>query len=80
MDDCVYIFKANNYSHRFNKRRVLKTHFTMKPDPIQYFVVRRKNMKRSFIPHFRIILLIYLKGVLSPIERVFWECDFKITC
>lgn len=71
IDDAV-IFKANNYSHRFNKRRVLKTHFTMKPDLIQYFVVCRKNMKRSFIPHFRIILLIYLRGCFP-----FWECEFR---
>lgn len=71
IDDAV-IFKANNYSHRFNKRRVLETHFTMKLDLIQYFVVCRKNMKRSFIPHFRIILLIYLRGCFP-----FWECEFR---
>lgn len=31
-----------------------------------------KNMKRSFIPHFRIILLIYLRGCFP-----FWECEFR---
>lgn len=67
IDDAV-IFKANNYSHRFNKRRVLETHFTMKLDLIQYFVVCRKKYEAIIYTTFSHYTVNLFEGVLSVLR------------